>query len=270
MTVPVSVIIPFYNAHRHFPETLRSLRQQTEAPAEVFVIDDGTREAESLEMLAALDDDITLITLPSNRGPGVARNAGVDAATQPYLAFLDTDDLWRPAKLETQYALMSAWPDLDMSHTLAAFSTPFGHVSLPIPEQRRSSANMALVDYRVVTPSIMIKRSSFARLGGFDPRFRCTQDWDLYIRMVLAGFQIHAMPDELVEVRREDHRHHSSNWRCYLCGHLRIVMKHRRAYVRHLGRRQWLHQLAFELYRGGKLRGGWPGAVLKVPFRIGL
>lgn len=270
MVVPVSVIIPFYNAHRHFPKTLCSLRRQSAAPAEIIVIDDGSDAPAARALLRGLDDDIKLISLPSNAGPGVARNAGARIATQPYLAFLDTDDLWRPRKLEVQYAFMSAWPELDMTHTQVAFATDGGTLSVGHLAQQGSSARTALTNYLVATPSVMIKRSSFERIGGFDPHLRCAQDWDLYIRMVLAGFQIQCIAEELVEVRREGHGHHSSDWRCYLAGHLRIVMKHRRAYVRHLGVRRWLHQLAFELYRGGGRQGKTLGSVLKIPYRIGV
>lgn len=270
MAVPVSVIIPFFNAHEYFPQTLNSLRQQTAAPAEIIVIDDGSDASAARDLLRQLDSDIKLITLPANGGPGVARNAGVRLAAQPYLAFLDTDDLWRPRKLEVQYAFMAAWPELDMTHTQVAFGTRKGVMSMGHLARQASAVSTALTNYHVATPSVMMKRSSFEKIGGFDPRLRCAQDWDLYIRMVLAGFQIQTILDELVEVRREGHGHHSSNWRCYLAGHLRIVKKHRHAYLRHLGFRRWLHQFAFELYRGGSRQGKMLGAVLKIPYRLGL
>ena len=113
-------------------------------------------------------------------------------------------------------------------------------------------------------------RSSFHALGGFDPRFRCTQDWELQIRMALAGMKTQFLPEVFVRVRREDHGNHSANWRCYLAGHLGILFKHRREYVGVDGYRGWAHRFASELYRGGVKQGGWLGSALKLPFRVGV
>ena len=266
--VPVSVVIPFYNDQAYCPAALRSIRRQSEPPAEIIVVDDGSGPAAE-EFLASLSSDITLLRLPKNLGPAAARNAGVRASTQPYVAFLDCDDEWSSDKLAVQHEFMRAWPELDMSNTLAEYSVSGN----PSRLHRRSTLghriDSILTNYTMTTPSIMIKRQAFERVGGFDPRFRCSSDWDFCIRCVLADFRIATVPKSLVVVRRHDHGNHSANWRCFLVGHLRVVLKHRAMYRKRFGLRRWVHQVAFELYRGGTRAGGLIGGLLKIPYRVG-
>lgn len=268
-TVPISVIIPYYRASTYFPEALASVRAQTRAPAEIIVVDDGSAAAGD-PAAAHCDADIRVIGLPANEGPGPARNAGVTAARQPYIAFLDADDAWLPEKLEAQYELMRSWPELDATHTHAVYLLPDGGEHVRADKPRALSLDAALIDPVMVTPSIVMKRSSFLALGGFDPRFRCTQDWELQIRLAEAGRQVQFLPRILVRVRREDHGHHSANWRCFLAGHLRILWKHRRLYRQRAGTRGWLHRAAFEFYRAGNRQGGLIGSCLKIPMMIGV
>src|SRR5262252_2921063 len=93
MSGGVSVVIPFFNASRTIDEAIDSVRHQTRPADEVVVVDDGSNpdEAEALARHAA---DVTLIRLPRNGGPSVARNIGIVAARGEWIAFLDADDLW--------------------------------------------------------------------------------------------------------------------------------------------------------------------------------
>lgn len=270
MSIAVSVVIPYYYSGRSFlAEALASVRSQTATPAEIIVVDDGSSEVGQAH-LSSLGEGVRVVRLERNRGPGVARNAGVEAAAQPYIAFLDSDDIWLPHKLETQYALMRAWPELDATYTGVVAFLADGSELAKVLCGRSLSAAVALSRHEMITPSIMIKRSSFLALGGFDPRFRCTQDWEMQIRMALAGFQTQAIDETLVRVRRQGHGNHSADWRCYLAGHLRILIKHRRAYVERIGTRSWIRLWARECANAGMRRGGWLGSVLRLPYRLGV
>ena len=269
MLVPVSVVIPYRDAQAYLPEALASVEAQTAPPAEVIVVDDGSG-LEGRDLLARLEPEVRVITLPKSLGPGQARNVGVAAATQPYVAFLDADDLWTQDKLETQHAFMRAWPDLDASHTEVVFFFADGTTRQREAGERELSLVTALSHHVMITPSIMIKRTSFERIGGFDPRFRCTQDWEMQIRMAEAGFRIQYLPRVLARVRREGHGNHSANWRCYLAGHLGILWKHRAQYLARGGWRAWLHRAAYECWRAGRVRGGVLGTCLGLPYRVGV
>jgi glycosyltransferase involved in cell wall biosynthesis len=277
-TVPVSVIVPFRDTESHADAAFNSVHAQTVAPAEIVIVDDGSGPAGRAWLDQLLEEQPTgssgpsynLVRMPGNRGPGPARNAGVAASTQPYIAFLDADDIWVEHKLERQYALMHAWPELDATHTDAVSFLADGSELKPEPRPRRLTVDTALHNHVMLTPSIMMKRTSFDRLGGFDPAFRCTQDWEMQIRMALAGYQVQFIPDVLVRVRRQGQPSHSSDWRCYLEGHLRILWKHRVLYRERGGMRGWIHRAAFEIYRAGTRRGGVLGRCLEIPYRVGV
>ncbi|MDQ3806198.1 MAG: glycosyltransferase family 2 protein, partial [Acidobacteriota bacterium] len=103
---PISVIIPAYNAERFIAQTIESVHAQTLPVAEVIVVDDGSsdRTAEVARALRA-----RVISQP-NRGLSAARNAGLKAATQPWVALLDADDLWARSKIEHQWDAVRRCP----------------------------------------------------------------------------------------------------------------------------------------------------------------
>lgn len=270
MPLPISVVIPYRNASATFDEALASVRSQADAPAEIIVVDDASDDRERRH-LESVSDGLTVVRFAKRRGPGPARNAGVGVASEPFVAFLDADDRWMPGKLRVQYRYMVAHPELDVTHTGSVVSLggglEFARVDHRPPEL---TLPLALSEPQMTTPSVMLRRSAFLRLGGFDPAFRCTQDWELQIRMVQAGYRVRFIPLPLTWVRREGHDHHSADWRCFLAGHIRVLLKHRRSYVRAWGHRGWAHRLASELDRGGRRRGGWFGRGLGLPLRLGV
>ncbi|WP_439371717.1 glycosyltransferase family 2 protein [Bradyrhizobium sp. DASA03120] len=108
-TAPITVIIPTYCDGDALRRALRSVACQTLQPREVIVVDDASGD-ESTDRICReyVAQPIKLIKLPRNRGPGAARNAGILASSEPFLAFLDADDEWHPEKLRIQMELMLA------------------------------------------------------------------------------------------------------------------------------------------------------------------
>lgn len=104
----VSIIIPCYNSEKYIAETIYSTLIQTYSNFEVIIIDDNSTDS-SLSIIYSYiqkDSRITLITLSNNLGVSNARNIGISAAKGQYIAFLDSDDLWLPKKLEMQIGFM--------------------------------------------------------------------------------------------------------------------------------------------------------------------
>ena len=103
----VSVIIPTYRNGEALLRALRSVASQILQPAEVIVIDDaGSLQVTSQICANSRVKNVRLIALPQNVGPGGARNAGIAASRQTFLAFLDADDEWHPEKLHRQMLVM--------------------------------------------------------------------------------------------------------------------------------------------------------------------
>jgi len=106
----VSVIMPVYNAETWLQRAIESVLAQSHAHLELLAVDDGSRDRSPvvLEAYAAADARVHVVRQPANGGVAAARNAGIAAANGSYVAFLDADDWWHPAKLERQLASMRA------------------------------------------------------------------------------------------------------------------------------------------------------------------
>ena len=120
----VSVIIPTFDRISVLPRALDSVLAQTRPAGEVIVVDDGSTDG-TAELLERDYPGVTTIR-QSNRGVSAARNAGLAAASGDWIAFLDSDDEWRPQKLERQLdALAASVPvraDSDLPGTLVCHS----------------------------------------------------------------------------------------------------------------------------------------------------
>ena len=104
----VSIIMPAYNSERYIEEAIKSVICQTYKEWELFVIDDGSTDSTAalVEAVALKDSRVKLVRLKFNQGVAAARNKGLELAKGRYIAFLDSDDLWLPQKLEKQIAFM--------------------------------------------------------------------------------------------------------------------------------------------------------------------
>lgn len=105
--LPITVVVPAYDAARYLGAALASVRDGERGPAEVVVVDDGSTDA-TAEIARAFGARV--ISGP-NGGQAHARNVGIRAAQTPWIAFLDADDAWRPAKLARQWTALEAAPE---------------------------------------------------------------------------------------------------------------------------------------------------------------
>ena len=101
----ISVIIPTYNREKFLPATIDSVLRQTYSDYEIIVVDDGSTDG-TQEVIEKLYGGKLKYIYKNNGGPASARNVGLKNASGNYIAFLDSDDLWFPEKLETQIRFM--------------------------------------------------------------------------------------------------------------------------------------------------------------------
>lgn len=106
----VSVVMPAWNAAATLQASMDSVFAQTHADVELVVVDDCSQDGswDIIRQTAAREPGVVAIRLPKNGGVAAARNAGIEAATGTHIAFLDSDDRWRPEKLAVQLADMAA------------------------------------------------------------------------------------------------------------------------------------------------------------------
>lgn len=114
----VSIITPLYNAEKFIEETIGSVLNQTYKNWEMIIVDDCStdRSPAIVDSYAKKDSRVRLIKLEENSGAAIARNTAIQHAQGRYIAFLDSDDLWTPDKLEEQIAFMKG-KDIALSFT---------------------------------------------------------------------------------------------------------------------------------------------------------
>jgi glycosyltransferase involved in cell wall biosynthesis/SAM-dependent methyltransferase len=196
-----SVIIPTYNRAYILRDAVESALKQTYSNIEIIVVDDGSSD-NTREIVSGLPQErIRYIRHPRNRGCSAAYNTGIGAATGKLVAFLDSDDLWKPDYLERQLGLMSRHIEVD-----AVFSdteirgqsvTPslIGHMKA-FPNLLRANQEtteyvftgrqiyLCLLEEVPIKPSaFIVKREMFEKSGVFDEDWPSGTDWDIFIRL---------------------------------------------------------------------------------------
>lgn len=193
----ISVIIPLYNKERAIVHTLESVINQTLAPYEIIVVDDGSKD-KSLRVVEdfiransekRIVNSIRLIH-KENGGVSSARNKGIQEAKGKYVALLDGDDLWTATFLEVQTTLIHDFPEAAMWGVNTAF--------IKNGKYRKWQQGMG-VGYRgyvenyfgtshndlFCSSSVVIRKKVFEQVGYFDERISASEDLDMWYRIIL-------------------------------------------------------------------------------------
>lgn len=213
MPSEVSVIIPTHNRRAMVREAIASVMTQRGASFELIVVDDGSTDgtAEELDRLAAAmkaesaDRACMYVVRKENHGVAAARNAGVAIASAPMIAFLDSDDLWLPHKLERHLASMRAHPEYAIGQTEEIWMRGGRRVN-PGLRHRKRAGDIFIDSLRtcLISPSAVILRTAlFREVGGFDERMAAAEDYDLWLR-ILANHEVGFLAEPLV-MRRAGH-----------------------------------------------------------------
>jgi hypothetical protein len=194
-TVPrLSVVIPAYNAAPYITETLASVFAQTFTDFEVIVVNDGSPDSSELKEAIRPYRNRIVYLEQENRGPSGARNAGILAARGEFIAFLDSDDRWRPEFLATQVQVLSE-DRADLVYGDGIFT---GEGPLAGRNQMKSSPSngpatfraLLVEDCKVLTSLTVVRREGILKAGLFDERFSHCEDYDLWLRMAHQGSKI--------------------------------------------------------------------------------
>jgi glycosyltransferase involved in cell wall biosynthesis len=167
------------------------------------VVDDGSTDRTACE-LAWFGNRLRLIAQP-RRGVSGARNVGVASAKGRYVAFLDSDDLWRPDKLAVQTAFMQQNPQIEICQTEEIWIRGGVRVN-PGKKHHKPSGDIfrQSLDLCLVSPSaVMMTKDLFERAGGFDETFPVCEDYDLWLR-IASEREVALMPTALV-IKRGGH-----------------------------------------------------------------
>ena len=188
----ISVIIPAYNYAHFLPRTLRSvLGQETgDVPVEVIVVDDGSTD-NTPEAVRGFDGNIHYIR-QGNQGLSGARNTGMARAAGEALVFLDADDLLLPGALASQWATLRQHPSANISvcrNYMATASDAEGPLTLAGCYGLHRGSFAVHMCHANIAPvhAYMVRREVAQRAGPFDATLRACEDYDFWIRCLMAG-----------------------------------------------------------------------------------
>lgn len=185
----IDIIIPTHNRSTSLKKAIQSVREQTYPHWNLFVIEDGSSEQHILEtkkFIEELNDPRITYQVEIHKGVSATRNKGVSLGSAPWLAFLDSDDEWLPEKLKMQLDLFDK-EKLPIVHTEEIWIRRGVRVNQKKIHQK-SGGDIFTPSLRrcLISPSsIMITRTLFEELGGFDPEFVVCEDYDLWLRATL-------------------------------------------------------------------------------------
>jgi glycosyltransferase involved in cell wall biosynthesis len=180
---------------------VRSALGQSYTNQEIVVVDDGSATPLVLAAELAADPRVRVLRLGTHAGAGEARNVGVRASRGTLLAFLDDDDRWRPQKIESQVRALAS-RDERTAAVESGYELWDGprRVDRYLPRIDRDLRTELLEDPRLQPSTVLLRRSVFIELGGFDPSLMRTEDWDLWVRLADS---YDALPLPEVHVDRE-------------------------------------------------------------------
>lgn len=201
----ISIIVPAYNAESHIKEAIESVLNQTYENLEIIVVDDGSSDKTS-EIIKSIQDPRVVYFYQGNQGQSAARNTGIKATKGKYVAFLDSDDLFLPEKLEEQIGFLESHPDCEVCYckiyhfynkeTEKLFYNPI--------ESHSGFIFDKLLERNFINPlSVVLRKEILTKYGGFKNDWRRCDEQYLWLKLafhqvkfcyldkVLAYYRIH-------------------------------------------------------------------------------
>ena len=222
----VSVIIPTRNRREYLQQAIGSVLAQSYANFELIVVDDGSTDGTD-KVLAAHEDRRVRYSRHERNGRSASRNRGVDMARGPLIAFLDDDDLYLPEKLHMQVRYLTSElrigavfsGHLLVTNALAPISERRIWTELPTLDLSESLFNCPL------TPSgVMMRRTWFDEVGGFDPSLELAEDTDFFLSLMKARCRM-GWVRRILWVRRVHASNSQSDGERYARSHLAVLNK---------------------------------------------
>ncbi|WP_341328163.1 glycosyltransferase [Methylotuvimicrobium sp. KM2] len=237
----ISVVIPAYNSAAFIADAVWSILNQSQPVDEIVIVDDGSTD-DTQTVVESQSGPIIFINQP-NQGPSTARNTGIDAAKNDWIAFLDADDQWTPQKIERQLNVLQNSPELvliagdmaeiDNSNRIITESVLNKHNLLskfqalenrPIPN---GLAELVTKNF-IPTGTVLVKKSALIEAGCFNPSIRFGEDLECWSK-IAAKHPIACMPDILM--LRRQHGNNATQLTAPLLNDLARVMTSIRNYA---------------------------------------
>ena len=226
MNEKASVVIPIYNASRWAESMAESIKTNLATIGELILVNDGDTEDFAIlleKMRASLSIPIYSLCTQGRKGPGKARNIGIDHASFEYLAFLDCDDQWCPGSLEKRLTLLKRSDGAPFVYSSYNRISVDGRVTNITRVPDLAKLEMLFVTNFIATPSVVIRRATLGEM-----RFKEIghEDYDFWLRLIrFAGVAAIGLVEPVVNVRTamgsvSSAKSHAALW------HYRILRSH--------------------------------------------
>lgn len=194
-----SVVIAAYNAAGTVGDAIGSALAQTCQDFEVIVIDDGSNDDTAEVASKFAKDGRVRVYSQENAGPSAARNRGIAVARGEYVSMLDSDDLWLPNYLAEMGRALDGNPNAGFAYTdawaleetsgrfLQATTATLRHH--PSTSMSGEQFIAALLQHNFVHNSVTVPRRVFEQVGGYNPQMSHSEDYELWLRIVISGFE---------------------------------------------------------------------------------
>lgn len=240
----VTAVLPCHNHAKWVVDAIDSITNQTKKPDKIFIINNGSTDDSDYSINTVIYDifteqhqpeyELTIrkcitsfnipviwATTPKPLGPSLARNIGIKYCWKEsdVFAFLDTDDIYHPTKIEKSMKLIEKEYN-HIGEVYSDYQTINQETGLTIREYKEPFSRGRLLQECIVNCDSLITKKAFETVGLFDENMRCVEDWDLHIR-ISEYFQILHIPEALVTIRTGSHSSSSivskeiwnANWR---------------------------------------------------------
>jgi len=209
----VSVIIPTYNCAKYICQAVDSVLAQTYRDFELVVVDDGSTD-NTKELLMQYGKQLRYI-YQENRGMTAARNTGINNSSGEYIAFLDSDDMWLPSKLQRQVKLLDEAPEVGLVYCWHYYIDAEGNrctfCNNRIGRSFESGSRLfeKLIENNVISGGAstpVIRRECLEKSGMFDESIPYSGDWDLWLRISM-DYIVAVIPEPFACYRVMDENH---------------------------------------------------------------
>jgi glycosyltransferase involved in cell wall biosynthesis len=196
--IPLSVVMPAYNARETIREAIDSILAQTFERFELIIVDDGSTD-DTREVIRSYKDK-RIVLIENEHDYIGSLNLAVRRATGRYIARMDADDIMLPERLQIQYSYMETHPEIDLLGTGMQFFGENNYLYRPV--DGRVTMNDLLTVNRIAHPTVMLRRESLGRIKEcYRPECVWAEDYDLWLRMCEAGLVLWNIPQTLLLYR---------------------------------------------------------------------
>lgn len=200
----VSVIIPTYNRAKYLKDAIESVLGQKYQNLEIIIVDDGSKD-DTAQIVKSFSSSKIKYIYQANQGRSKARNRAIKLAKGEYIAFLDSDDIFLPGKIQKQVALLDKNSQYAMIYCSAQAVNSQGRKLYPVYRANLSGWIYSEIAFylplTIILPTVMVRKDILFKVGLFDENMARFEDIDLW-RRISKRYQILGIDEILCIIRR--------------------------------------------------------------------